>query len=125
MIGPVSMKIQLTLNSKQSRILIDALDAYARLHVGHVHTTMCAIMRFHTHRKFDIEGVKNAARTLGNCFANVGEHTVYSLSDPEVPDEARSAWDIKDVVKDVLFDLRGYGGNSTMGSEPRPKCEKL
>lgn len=112
------MNLKLTLNEKQSKVLINALDAYARLHTGQIYTVMLDVMRLHEQREFNRDAVKKAAKELGNCFASLGHNVTPSILDDKVPEEARIAWDIKEVVKDS-------GSQYIIGKEPRPKVEKL
>ena len=106
-------KYLLELDDAQADVLILALDAFSRLHMGQMGTVIDDISLHHDNRFRNEDSppkiteeyfawrdrLKEIAAYLGKVFTFMPENASFGIRSPEIPDLARVAWDVHQVIR--------------------------
>jgi hypothetical protein len=106
-------KFLLEIDDAQADVLVLALDAFSRLHMGQMDSVIDDISLHHDGRFRDEDSpnkitdeyfewrdrLKEIARCLGKVFTGMSESVSFGIRAPEIPDLARVAWDLHQVIR--------------------------
>lgn len=127
----MNKKYALYVNEEQARVIVNALDFYSRIHIGQVEEVDSFVRLFVRYRKDkDLDGMKDAIEAFKKAaFPELTSTSSYGIHSEEVDDTARVAWDIKQVLRNVVaWNVHPEGGmtvdfDSPMKSSKQPMPE--
>lgn len=110
------MKYKLTLDEEQAKVLIDALDLYARLRIGQIeevgHTFRFRGAADPDKELEQFEQVDAACKELKRAmFPDLHPNASYGIGSQKTPKDAQVAWEIHGVVRHrMAWDKTPKGG---------------
>jgi hypothetical protein len=112
---------QLELTTEQAKVVIAALDAYSRIHMGQI-GIVAEIM---TEGSYDSEDLADVRGLCSDIKEAVGLPTngSYGIFHPKVPPQAKVSWDIVCVLRQVVARAENHGSHSVWHQDPM-HCEK-
>jgi len=118
-------KYRLTFNEEQADLLVRALDAYSRLCVGQFNTAVESAW-MHKILEVDRKDVEYHCNQLKRIFTGINSPGAsYGIYSKEIPDGARIAWDIQQVVRNRLaWDRNPQGGITVNFDTPMQASEQ-
>lgn len=95
--------ITVTLTNKQTKVLVDALDAYTRAKVGQFSYSLDHMVKTPKGASISIKTLLEIEKQLIKLFfPELKQNQCYGITNEEVPDEARIAYDIYQVLCEKL-----------------------
>jgi hypothetical protein len=116
------MKVKLTLNEQQARVLLEGLDLFSRILFGQLETVREVI---HTHRigksvpPIDYaksEAILAEAKRV--LFPELTPEGFYGVFSPDLDEDSKIAWDIKQVVRNAVAWEKHPSGGMTVDFDP-------
>lgn len=111
------IKIKLTLNEEQARVIINALDLYTRINIGQIRAISDVFL---FRRKWNWDEFHFYANGLKKTlFPDLQENESYGVHSSKVNESARIAWDIHQVLRhDISWFLNPNGGMTVNFDKP-------
>lgn len=106
----------LVLTFPQAAIVEQAAEIYARIHMGQLDCIACASL---VDDCSNMSKLSNALRDLQPLATGLGKNMYFGIESKRVPERARMAWDIYQVVRHRLaWDMYPKGGTGVCFDEP-------
>ena len=118
------------LTAEHCRVLVSALDLFSRIHMGQFDEIL-RVYRANGRAVHTLSvSEQNEARVLigvvHDMLTRMPRNASYSILAHEVPDEARAAWDLQQLVRHrVAWDENPEGGITVNFDEPRQSSTEL
>ena len=118
------------LTVEHCRVLVSALDLFSRTHIGQFDEIL-RIYRadgraLHTLSPSEQNEVRALIGVVHDMLTGMPRNASYSILAHEVPDEARVAWDLQQLVRHrVAWDAHPEGGIQVDFDEPRRSSHEL
>ena len=106
----------LVLTFSQATIVEQATEIYARIHMGQLDCIACPNL---VDDCSNMSKLSNALRDMQPLITGLGKNLYYGIESKKVPERARMAWDIYQVVRHRLaWDMCPKGGTGVCFDEP-------
>ena len=128
------MKITMEINEEQAHTLLKALDAFSRLHMGQLNIVMSDILISHQ-KRFEKEqlnmvlaipkAILDLSDSISAMFTGMPPNASFSIGSPEIPDMAREAYDMQQVLRYKLAWEKNLSGGYTVNFQKPMKTSEL
>ena len=120
-------KYALYLNEEQAKVVLQALDLFSRIHMGQVEEVDAIIRLYGINQKTkDLDGMKNAMAMFKKAaFPELSSTSYHGINSSDIDDNARVAWDIQQVLRNVIaWHKTPQGGMTVDFDVPMRSSEK-
>lgn len=116
----------LSVSKKQAKVISDALELYARLHTGQI-DQLDSIFWYKTYDclgQSDLDNLRKSFAIIKTCvFPELVENAYHSIRSDVVPEEAKIAYDVVQVINNKLY-LDSSSKNYSVYSQDPLQCSK-
>lgn len=122
-------QVTLKLNAEQARIVSQATELLARLHLGQIGHVMDEIIMRADITVEQAERIRELSELLGTVITDMPPNASFGIGSPKVPDRARVAFDIYQAVRNRLAYVRkpeggmqvSFDAPSKLSEQPLPE----
>jgi hypothetical protein len=103
-------KLEVELDGIQARVVINALDLFARIHMGQID----AIANVLSEGDYTPEQIDNVRSLCKEIKTELGHHAngSYGIYNSKVPVDGRAAWDIQCVIRKAIAEVENHSPHS-------------
>lgn len=97
------MKITLTLSDKQAQVLVGALDLYSRVLIGQIENVEEVLrLNYPDLATARLGTARGLCDTIKMILWEFQSGASFGIHNPRVPDKARQAWDLQQVIRNTI-----------------------